>query len=49
MKPLPTPRTDLAPLFNWNTKQVFVYMMTDYASTQYVRPFYCAGLDRLEC
>ncbi|GAA6025262.1 hypothetical protein JCM8202_001939 [Rhodotorula sphaerocarpa] len=28
-------KADLAPLFNWNTKQVFVYMMADYASTQY--------------
>ncbi|POY73043.1 hypothetical protein BMF94_3881 [Rhodotorula taiwanensis] len=28
-------KADLAPLFNWNTKQVFVYLLADYANTRY--------------
>lgn len=27
--------TDLKPLFNWNTKQVFVYVSADYATARY--------------
>lgn len=27
---------DLSPLFNWNTKQVFVYLTADYATPEYV-------------
>ncbi|KWU41055.1 signal peptidase 22 kDa subunit, partial [Rhodotorula sp. JG-1b] len=26
---------DLTPLFNWNTKQLFVYMVADYSNTLY--------------
>lgn len=28
---------DLTPLFNWNTKQVFVYLLADYSTPGYVR------------
>ncbi|GAA6018371.1 hypothetical protein JCM10207_000823 [Rhodosporidiobolus poonsookiae] len=28
-------RADLTPLFNWNTKQVFVYLVADYSTPQY--------------
>lgn len=27
----------MSPLFNWNTKQLFVYMVADYSNTLYVR------------
>ena len=28
---------DMTPLFNWNTKQVFVYLTADYSTSKYVR------------
>ncbi|BGP03211.1 Signal peptidase complex subunit [Rhodotorula toruloides] len=28
-------KADLSPLFNWNTKQVFVYLTADYATPEY--------------
>lgn len=27
---------DLSPLFNWNTKQVFVYLVADYSTKSHV-------------
>lgn len=30
-------RADLRPLFNWNTKQLFVYLEADYTNAQGVR------------
>lgn len=32
-----SPVADLRPLFNWNTKQVFVYFQAEYNSPEYVR------------
>ena len=29
--------TDLTPLFNWNTKQVFVYLQAEYDNVKGVR------------
>lgn len=32
--------TDLRPLFNWNTKQVFVSLVADYSTPSYVSSFF---------
>jgi len=29
---------DLSSLFNWNTKQVFAYLVAEYSSPKYVSP-----------
>lgn len=29
---------DLTPLFHWNTKQLFVYLVAEYATPRHVRP-----------
>jgi hypothetical protein len=31
--------TDFTPLFNWNTKQIFIYLQAEYNSTLGVRLF----------
>lgn len=30
--------SDLSSLFNWNTKQVFAYLVADYSASKYVPP-----------
>jgi signal peptidase complex subunit 3 len=30
--------TDLSPLFNWNTKQLFLYLDAEYTNAKGVRP-----------
>lgn len=37
---------DLSPLFNWNTKQVFVSLVADYSTTKYVRLCLRSPLER---
>jgi hypothetical protein len=32
-----TPSADLTPLFNWNTKQLFIYFVAEYQTADYVR------------
>lgn len=36
----------MSPLFNWNTKQVFVYLVADYSTPKYVRRLHFLSLDR---